>query len=154
MEEKETRPEDHSKLQTSAKAETKDSDLMAAAIQAVTSQPTPEAQAEMAESLAQQMSEEQKQELMSQLAGDTATVVTSAPAMAAPEPTQAAALPSDADLAAAIAAEQPDASPADIAAAVAAMKTEMKGGATPAAPAAPEQAPVTAVATPPPAPAA
>ena len=61
MEEKETRPEDHSKLQTSAKAETKDSDLMAAAIQAVTSQPTPEAQAEMAESLAQQMSEEQKQ---------------------------------------------------------------------------------------------
>ena len=60
----------------------------------------------------------------------------------------------DADLAAAIAAEQPDASPADIAAAVAAMKTEMKGGATPAAPAAPEQAPVAAVATPPPAPAA
>ena len=42
---------------------------MAAAIQMVTEQPTPEAQADMAENLAQNMTDDQKQELMAQLEG-------------------------------------------------------------------------------------
>lgn len=61
----------------------------------------------MAESLAQQMTEEQKQELMSQLTGADPSALAPAaapatPTLAAPESSQGA---SDADLAAAIAAE-------------------------------------------------
>ena len=50
--------------ETSSKAQEKvrlkDAELMAAAIQMVTEQPTPEAQAEMAENLAQNMTDDQK----------------------------------------------------------------------------------------------
>ena len=84
---KEHGPKDSAKVMTNQESKQKDSELMAAAIQLVTSQPTPEAQASMAEQLASQMTEEQKQELMAQLEGSAQA----AAPVAAPAPTLAAA---------------------------------------------------------------